>query len=243
MKRLFATCFSILLAAAAASQEVTPPAFDGATIRFFAARLAVKAADAAVEQKIPFDSLSPRVCIAFRVDTAGIVSRWHLMDNTLTGRDSCDLPPATQATRRLVERTFAGMDGVWTPAERDGRKINYIVRMYVDIPVEEIGCRQGDIEPLRFLGEDPEKSFYDWARVRVRYDERYVARRSEGIYRVRFHIEPDGRITFDEVLEKNDDKLLREIMRVIGKSKGKWTPRKVRGVAQRTEFVYGINFL
>lgn len=242
MKRLLATCFSILLAAAAAAQTVTPPAFDGVTVRFFAARLAGKAADAAVEQKIPFDSLSSRVCIAFRVDTAGIVTDLHFMDNTLTGRDSCNLPPATQPTCRLVEQSCARLEGAWTPAERDGRKIPYIVRTYVDLPVEEIGRRQGCYEPLRFRGEEPKKSFYDWMHERVRYDERYVSRRSEGIYRVRFYIEPDGTLAFDEVLEKNDDKLLREIMRVISNSKGQWTPRKVRGVPQRTEFVYSVNY-
>lgn len=240
--KLFATCITLLLAVTATAQEPTPPAFDGMTVRFFAARLSARTADAAIQEEIPFDSLSPRVCIAFRVDTTGAVSRLRLMDNTLTGRDSCNLPPATEATRRLVERTFEGMDGVWTPAERNGRKIRYVVRTYLNIPVEEIARRQG-VEPLKFLGGDPQQSFYDWARVRIRYDERHAVRRAEGIYRVRFFIEADGTLTLDDVLVKNDDKLLREVIRVIRNSAGKWTPRKVRGVPVRSEFVFGMNFL
>lgn len=242
MKTIVLFSLSILCAIAAAAQEVAPPAFNGMSIRFLSARLAGKAIDAAAETGIPFDSLSPRVAVAFRVDTAGVVSDWHYMDNTRTGRDSCSLEPATPATRRLVEMTYARLEGTWTPAVRNGRKIGYIVGMYVDIPVEEIGRRQG-VEPLRFLGEDPEKSFYDWAHERIRYDERHAVRRSQGIYRIRFFVEADGTVTIDDALDWNDEKLLREVIRVIRNSKGKWTPRKVHGAPQRSEFVFSMNFL
>ena len=61
--------------------------------------------------------------------------------------------------------------------------------------------------------------------------------------RVRFYIEPDGKITIGEVIKSPDEKLSREMIRVIRSSKGKWTPRKVRGVPQRTAYEYGVNFL
>ena len=34
----------------------------------------------------------------------------------------------------------------------------------------------------------------------------------------------------------------KEMIRVIRNSKGKWTPRKVRGVPQRTAFDYRVNY-
>lgn len=111
------------------------------------------------------------------------------------------------------------------------------------MPIEAIARAQGSVEPLLFLGKPADRSFYDWARVRVRYDERYAARRSQGLYRVRFYIESDGTLTFGEAQEFVDKKLLRELIRVIRNSKGKWTPRKVGGVPQRTEFVYSVNYL
>lgn len=60
---------------------------------------------------------------------------------------------------------------------------------------------------------------------------------------MRFCIEPDGTLTFGEAPEFVDEKLLRELIRVIGNSKGKWTSRKVGGLPQRSEFVYFVNYL
>ncbi len=51
------------------------------------------------------------------------------------------------------------------------------------------------------------------------------------------------KITIGEVIKSPDEKLSREMIRVIRSSKGKWTPRKVRGVPQRTAYEYGVNFL
>lgn len=50
---------------------------------------------------------------------------------------------------------------------------------------------------------------------------------------MRFYIEPDGKITIGEVIKSPDEKLSREMIRVIRSSKGNGTPRKVRGVPQR----------
>lgn len=65
----------------------------------------------------------------------------------------------------------------------------------------------------------------------------------EGVVHVRFYIEPDGRIAIGEVVQSPDERLTKEVLRVIRSSKGKWTPRKVRGVPQRTAYEYGVNFL
>ena len=45
-----------------------------------------------------------------------------------------------------------------------------------------------------------------------------------------------------EVLSSPDEKLAREVIRVIRASKGHWVPRRVRGVPQRTAYEYRINF-
>jgi len=87
---------------------------------------------------------------------------------------------------------------------------------------------------------------YTWRlTMRLRYDGRFTGRgaKGEGVVRVRFYIEPDGKITIGEVIKSPDEKLSREMIRVIRSSKGKWTPRKVRGVPQRTAYEYGVNFL
>ncbi|MDE6375181.1 MAG: energy transducer TonB, partial [Alistipes sp.] len=108
------------------------------------------------------------------------------------------------------------------------------------IPVD--GIEQAlNPDPLLFQGEDPDKSFYSWMRTRVRYDERFA--KVGGKVHVRFFVEPDGGITIDEVVESPDAKLTKEVLRVIRNSRGKWTPRKVDGVAQRTSYEVRINYV
>ena len=51
-----------------------------------------------------------------------------------------------------------------------------------------------------------------------------------------------GKVTIGEVLSSPDEKLSREVIRVIKASKGHWVPRRVRGVPQRTAYEYRINF-
>jgi len=95
---------------------------------------------------------------------------------------------------------------------------------------------------LLFMGGDPDETFHEWARVRLRYDERFSSRGVAGLVHVRFYIEPDGKVTIGEVLSSPDEKLAREVIRVIRASKGHWVPRRVRGVPQRTAYEYRINF-
>ena len=132
----------------------------------------------------------------------------------------------------------------WTPAMKDGKPTTYSWRLTMRLPVEKIAKKQ-DADPLLFLGGDPDKTFHEWASLRLRYDGRFTGRgaKGEGVVRVRFYIEPDGKITIGEVIKSPDEKLSREMIRVIRSSKGKWTPRKVRGVPQRTAYEYGVNFL
>ena len=109
------------------------------------------------------------------------------------------------------------------------------------LPVEKIAKRQ-EADPLLFMGGDPDETFHEWARVRLRYDERFSSRGVAGLVHVRFYIEPDGKVTIGEVLSSPDEKLAREVIRVIRASKGHWVPRRVRGVPQRTAYEYRINF-
>lgn len=127
---------------------------------------------------------------------------------------------------------------------KDGKPTTYSWRLTMRLPVEKIAKKQ-DADPLLFLGGDPDKTFHEWASPRLRYDGRFTGRgaKGEGVVRVRFYIEPDGKITIGEVIKSPDEKLSREMIRVIRSSKGKWTPRKVRGVPQRTAYEYGVNFL
>lgn len=43
-------------------------------------------------------------------------------------------------------------------------------------------------------------------------------------------------------MQSPDERLTKEVLRVIRNSKGKWTPRKVRGVPQRTVYEYRVNY-
>lgn len=84
---------------------------------------------------------------------------------------------------------------------------------------------------MLFMGGDPDETFHEWARVRLRYDERFSSRGVAGLVHVRFYIEPDGKVTIGEVLSSPDEKLSREVIRVIKASKGHWVPGRVRGRA------------
>lgn len=223
-----------------AAAQVTPPRFQGAGAQRFMTRLAGETEKVIVEKEIPAEALSARVGVCFTVDTTGAVTGWRFADRTSDERDRLDLDPATPPTRETVTEALGRLEK-WTPAVKDGRPVPYSWRLTIRIPVEKIAARQ-DPDPLLFMGEDPDKAFFEWARVRIRYDARYEGR-GEGLVHVRFWVEPDGRITIDQVLRTPDEKLAREVVRVIRNSKGKWTPRKVRGVPQRTAYVLRINFV
>ena len=123
----------------------------------------------------------------------------------------------------------------------DGSPVSYTSRMTIRIPVEKIRRAQ-DADPLLFMGENPDENFHAWAKMRIRYDGRFTEKGVEGVVHVRFYIEPDGRIAIGEVVQSPDERLTKEVLRVIRSSKGKWTPRKVRGVPQRTAYEYRVNY-
>lgn len=229
---------SLFLLGGVFAQSVTPPRFNGTDINLFLARLTASAERIAIEERIPYDSLPSEMAIAFRIDQTGAVENWRVIDNTCEGDDSCGVEPATQTARQLMRRAFEGMEGTWSPALQDGRPVGYRLRLTIRIPVERIERTQNP-DPLLFLGRNPDESFHDWVRIRVRHDGRFEGK--EGLTRIRFFIEPDGRITIDEVLQTPDERQAKEIIRVIRNSRKHWTPRKVDGVPQRTEYVYGIN--
>ena len=98
-----------------------------------------------------------------------------------------------------------------------------------------------DPDHLLFQGEDPNTNFFEWVRTRVRYDDRF--RNVGGVVHVRFYVEPDGKITIGDVVESPDERLTKEVIRVIRNSRGEWTPRKVRGVPQRTAYQFRCNYI
>jgi len=240
MKRIFAIFATFLLGGTAAAQEIVLPAFNGATPKIFRARLEAEVKRTAIEKRYPYEELSEVGYVAFLIDTAGRVSQWRFVDNTCAGRDSVGYEPASEATRRLLTEAFENMEGEWQPARRGGRKIPYTLQMGVRLPLRAIEQALNP-DPLLFLGDDPDRTFCPWLRSRVRYDERFA--NVGGKVRIRFFVEAAGGITIDEVAESPDEKLTKEVVRVIRNSRGKWTPRKVGGVAQRTPYEVRINYI
>lgn len=239
--KLLTLClFVAFWGAASAQQELTPPKFNGADVEYFMRRLVGEFEKVAVERQIPAAEISPRVAVAFKVDSTGGVSEWRFRDNASEGRDRTDLPTASDATREAMTEAFSRLKG-WMPAvDAEGCKTDYTLRLTLRLPVEKI-VRKQDPDPLLFLGEDPGKSFYAWAYDRLRYDERF--KNAGGVVHVRFYVEPDGKITIGDVAKSPDERLTKEVIRVIRNSRGKWTPRKVRGVPQRTAYELRMNFI
>lgn len=227
MKLLLAALFAALWTGAFAQQELTPPKFNGADVGYFMRRLVGEFEKVAVERWIPAAEIPMRVAVAFKVDSTGGVSEWRFRDNASEGRDRTDLPPASEATRGAMTEAFSHLEG-WMPAvDAAGRKVDYTLRLTLRLPVEKI-VRMQDPDPLLFQGEDPNTNFFEWVRTRVRYHDRF--RSVGGVVHVRFYVEPDDKITIGDVVESPDERLTKEVIRVIRNSRGEWTPRKVRGV-------------
>lgn len=224
------------------AQHVTPPRFDGVVVKVYMARLAAMAGDVAVEERIPADSLSAEVAVALRIDTLGRVVELRFLDNTCEGRDRVDLEPVTPRTRQVVERAVGRMTGTWSPARRaDGLAVNYVQRLWFRLPLQRIE-EQVNPDPLLFMGGDPYPAFYEWVRSRVGFNPlRFPG--VNGRMRILFYIEPDGDITIGRVLQSPDKDLERKVIRVIQRSRGKWTPRKVNGVPQRTSYEFRCNYI
>ena len=172
MKRTAILLAALALWCGAAAQQ-TLPRFQGADAKRFMARLMGEAEKLAIEKQIPASELSPQVVVAFTVDTAGRVDGWRFLDNTCQGRDKCDAEPATERTKQLVTEALGRLEA-WTPARKDGLSVSYTWRLTMRLPVEKIAKRQ-EADPLLFMGGDPDETFHEWARVRLRYDERFAA--------------------------------------------------------------------
>ena len=240
MKLLLAALFAALWTGAFAQQELTPPKFNGADVEYFMRRLVGEFEKVAVERRIPAAEISMRVAVAFKVDSTGGISEWRFRDNASEGRDRTDLPPASEATRGAMTEAFSHLEG-WMPSvDAAGRKVDYTLRLTLRLPVEKI-VRMQDPDPLLFQGEDPNTNFFEWVRTRVRYDDRF--RSVGGVVHVRFYVEPDGKITIGDVVESPDERLTKEVIRVIRNSRGEWTPRKVRGVPQRMAYQFRCNYI
>lgn len=225
-----------------AQQPVEPPRYDGAVVKVYVTRLAATVEDVAVEERIPADSLSPEVAVALRIDSLGNFVGWRFLDNTCEGGDRMDLEPATPLTRQVVERAIERMDGAWSPARRaDGRAVGYVQRLRFRVPRQRIE-QQVNPDPLLFMGEIPGENFFYWVTDRTGYrSDRFPT--TGGRVHIRFYVEADGRVTIDEVLRSPDERLTKRVIRAIRRSEGKWTPRKVDGVPQRTAYTFRGNFI
>lgn len=206
------------------------------------ARLTAMIEDVAVEERIPADSLSEEVAIALRIDTLGNFVGWRFLDNTCEGAYRQDLDPATPRTRQVVERAIERMDGSWSPARRaDGRAVGYVQRLRFRLPRQRIE-QQVNPDPLLFMGEIPGENFFRWVADRSGYHS-YRFPTTGGRVHIRFYVEADGRITIDKVLRSPDKRLTKRVIQAIRRSEGKWTPRKVDGVPQRTAYTFRGNFI
>lgn len=241
MKRFWLILLALAVTGRIAAQDVVAPRYQGGDMQHFMARLAGEFRKIVDETQTPAAELSPAVAVAFRIDTAGTLYNWRYIGNTSEGRDRVEVAPATPRVQELMDKALARLDGSWTPAVQNDRPVDYGMRLTLRIPVEKIAAQQNP-DPLLFMGMNPDKSFHPWATNRIHFDGRFTERGVEGLVEVRFYIEPDGRITMGEVVRCPYEKLAREVIRVIKSSKGKWTPRKVRGVPQRTAYDYRVNF-
>lgn len=150
--------------------------------------------------------------------------------------------PADSLSEEVVLKACDEMEGAWSPARRgDGRAVNYTLRMKLWLPLGKIE-RAVNPDPLLFMGGDPYPAFYEWVRSRVGFNSlRFPG--VNGRMRILFYIEPDGDITIGRVLQSPDKDLERKVIRVIQRSRGKWTPRKVNGVPQRTSYEFRCNYI
>lgn len=87
--------------AASAQQELTPPKFNGADVEYFMRRLVGEFEKVAVARQIPAAEISPRVAVAFKVDSTGSVSEGASATAPPRGATvrNC-LPPAKRPAKR-----------------------------------------------------------------------------------------------------------------------------------------------
>lgn len=230
---------AIAVFVAASAQETTPPTFRGATTQRYMAHLKAEVVKLAVAKEIAAESISPEIVVKLTIGKDGSVEKLLFLDITSEGKDFRNVDPATPATRELVTEAVGNL-GAWTPAVENGQPVVFSWALQMSIPVRDI-AKQLDKEPLLFMGKDPGESLHPWVAERMGKDNYFIAKGIGGVVWVRIYIEPDGRVSEVEVLETPNKKLSDEVVRVINKTKGKWTPRRVDGVPQRTVYEYGIN--
>lgn len=227
----------VLLAGTGFARQTTPPKFQGADLQRFMARMSGEAEKVALEREVPAKELTPLVTIGFTVDTTGAVTCWRYLDFTCEGQDFRDTDPASPQTQEVLEAALSRLER-WTPARENGKAVPYSATVRLRIPVEKIAKKQHK-DPLLFLGEDPAKSFHKWAQIHFRY----IANREtpiEGRLSVTFRIEMDGGITILETSDYPDEKQVKDVVRVIRKSKGKWTPKKIDGLPVASVYTYNL---
>lgn len=208
-----------------------------ADLTAFVARMSSLIEELAVKAKIPADSISTAVSLALNVDIHGKIIRWHYCDNKGAGADFTDLKPASQTTRQLIEEAYEQISNESAFTAVDTAALAYTSRIKIRMPKEKIALAL-DVTPLLFLGEKPDKTFAKWMESRL-HDEGYqLGNEDKATVHIRFYIEPDGRITPGEVLHAADERVARNIFRVIRTGRGFWTPRQIRGVPQRTAYEY-----
>lgn len=224
----------------ASAPEQTPPLFQGTAPLRFIVRLVSEAEQIALAEEVKAADLSPVVYVRTVIDTTGRPTAWRYMDRTCQGRDFRDVEPATEATRRVLEQALDSLEA-WTPATRGGRPCEAELGLQLRLPVEKIARKQ-DGDPLLFMGETPDKSFHQWARTHMHYFANAGSSKAEGQLVVRFRVESDGRITILEASDFPDQKLVRDVVRVIRKSEGKWTPRRIDGKPVASEYSYRVYY-
>lgn len=239
--KLFVFIISLLACTAAFAQEqIEAPRFNGADVQYFMRRLIGEFGKVVEERQIAAETLSPQVAVAFKVHADGSVGEWRFRDRNSEGRDRYEIDPATETTREALTEAFSRLEGWSSATDAEGNAMDYTLRLVLRLPVEKY-LRAQEADPLLFMGENPDKSFTAWMHKRVRYDARYAT--VGGVVRVKFYIEPTGRVVIGEVLQSPDEQLSKEVLRAIRASKGKWTPRKVDGVPQRTAYEFRCNYV
>lgn len=220
--------------------ETTPPLYQGAPPQRFIVRLVSEAEGIVLAEEVKAAELTPVVYVRTVIDTTGRPSVWRYMDRTCEGRNFRDAEPASEATRRVLEQALDSLEA-WTPATRSGRPCEAELTLQLRLPVEKIARRQ-EGDPLLFMGETPDRSFHKWARTHMRYFANSSSAVNEGALKVRFRVESDGRITILEASDYPDQKMVRDVVRVIRKSEGRWTPRRIGGKAVPSEYTYRVYY-
>lgn len=221
-------------AAQTAEEGLELPRYRTGNMKYFHMCLTEELGKAVDDVACEADEIPERVTVRFTIDTAGRLTDVIYPDRTGERRTYADQEPVSQAARALVDAALERMDG-WTPARRDGRPVPYRTGVVLRMPSEKI--RMKGIEPLRFKGGDPERTFYDYMRVRVRI-QNFLEAGLTGLVKIRFWVEPDGKLTIGEVVESPDKRMTREVIRAIRTSEGKWTPARKEGNPIRQEFVF-----